>query len=211
MNADSSTSGRSSTYIGSSTASGSTSISTGLPNGGVGMNTEAQRVPPPIPPRGNRDKDSGHHQGTNICHVSTTYIGGTNTDLSTSKSNQEMSMSREIKKGSTKSIRDEVTIGNQSTHSSQVCVTNKQKTSLKQTGLQLKISVNSSLDSSVSSTNTSHSTKEQSVPKISPQSTSSSSNKPDGTRTTKNTKDGPKIKKLRDLLLSDSDVESSNV
>ena len=43
INADSNAIGRSSTYIGSSTASGSTSIATGLANGGVGMNTEAQR------------------------------------------------------------------------------------------------------------------------------------------------------------------------
>jgi hypothetical protein len=175
------------------------------------MNTEAQRVPPPIPPRGNRDKDSGQHQGTNICHVSTTYIGGTNAELSTSQSNQDMSMSREIKKGSTKSIKDEVTIGNQSTHSSQVCVTNKQKSSLKKTGLQLKISVNSTLDSSSSPTNTSSLAKEKSVTKLGPQPTSSSSNKTDGVKASKNTKDGPKIKKLRDLLLSDSNVESSNV
>ena len=118
-------------------------------------------------------------------------------------------MSREIKKGSTKSIKDEVTIGNQSTHSSQVCVTNKQKSSLKKPGLQLKISVNSTLDSSSSPTNTSSLAKEKSVTKLAPQPTSSSSNKTDGVKASKNTKDGPKIKKLRDLLLSDSDVESS--
>ena len=173
------------------------------------MNYKLFLVPPPIPPRGNRDKDPGQQPSTNICHVSTTYIGGTNTDASPLQSNQDISVPREVKKGSTKGTRDEVTIGNQSTHSSQVCVTNTQKSPLKQTGLQLKISVNSSLDSSVPPTKTSHSAKEQSLARISSQSTSSSSNKTDVTRASKNSSDGPKIKKLRDLLLADSDVESS--
>lgn len=163
-------------------------------------------VPPPIPPRGNRDKESGQHQGTNVCHVSTTYIGGSNSESCTGQSSLEPSVAGEIGTGLPKSIRDEVTIGNQSTLSSQVSVTNKQKPQLKQTGLQLQISVNSSTNSSACSSNL---TKKQTLSKVSSQSISSSSNRTDGAKTSRTGRDGPKIKKLRDLLLADNNVESS--
>ena len=170
-------------------------------------------MPPPIPPRGNRDKETNQSQLSNVCHVSTTYIGGPNTEISSRQSTPEQSSTnRESKSGL--SQRDEVTIGNQSTLSSQVSVSNKQTKSapMQQTGLQLKISVNSSsVDSSTSSINTSNITKKPTITKVSSQSTSfSSSNKIDSPRTSKSSRgESPKIKKLRDLLLADSDVESS--
>ena len=169
-------------------------------------------MPPPIPPRGNREKESNQNQISNVCHVSTTYIGGTNTDIPLGQSTQEQSNSiREFKSGS-KRQQDEVTIGNQSTLSSQVCVSNKQQkpTHMKQTGLQLKISVNSaSVDASNSLVNTSSVMKNQTITKVSSESTPCSSNKTDSPRTSKSSRESPKIKKLRDLLLADSDVESS--
>ena len=166
-------------------------------------------VPPPIPPRGNRDKESGHHQGTNVCHVSTTYIGGSTPEASTGQPSLESSVAGETTAGLTKAIRDEVTIGNQSTHSSQVSVTNKHKPQLKQTGLQLQISVNSTSNSPTCSSSSLNSTKKQTDSKLPSHSTSSSSNRTGATRTSRSSKDGPKIKKLRDLLLADSNVESS--
>ena len=81
-------------------------------------------MPPPIPPRSNREKDVGAH-GLNICHVSTTYIGGSAPEMSPGHVAEPNDF--KIATSSKQNLDDEVTIGNQSTHSSQVSVTNKQK------------------------------------------------------------------------------------
>ena len=165
-------------------------------------------MPPPIPPRSNREKDVGA-QGSNICHVSTTYIGGSAPEMSPGPEPNDF----KIAPSSKHNLDDEVTIGNQSTHSSQVSVTNKQKQpqQIKQTGLQLKISVNSSSNSSYPSPNSAPIlAKKHTISKVPSQSSiGSSSNNKDELRGSRRSKDGPKIKKLRDLLLADSDVESS--
>jgi len=167
-------------------------------------------VPPPIPPRSNREKDIGA-QGSSICHVSTTYIGGSAPEMSPGHTSEPNDF--KIAPSSKHNLDDEVTIGNQSTHSSQVSVTNKQKQpqQIKQTGLQLKISVNSSSNSSYPSPNSAPIlAKKQTISKVPSQSSiGSSSNNKDELRSSRRSKDGPKIKKLRDLLLADSDVESS--
>ena len=94
-------------------------------------------MPPPIPPRSNREKDVGAY-GLNICLVSTTYIGGSAPEMSPAHASEPNDF--KITPSSKQNLDDEVTIGNQSTHSSQVSVTNKQKQpiQMKQTGLQLK-------------------------------------------------------------------------
>ena len=166
-------------------------------------------VPPPIPPRGNRDKESNQNQISNICHVSTTYIGGASTEI---PSEEQSTNIRELKSGLKQRQPDEVTIGNQSTLSSQVSVSNKQQkhSNMNQTGLQLKISVNSSsVRASNSFANTSNVIKKHTITKVSSESTTCSSNKTVSPKASKSTREGPKIKKLRDLLLADSDVESS--
>ena len=128
-------------------------------------------VPPPVPPRGNRDKDTGHLQGTNICHVSTTYIGGPSSESSVSQPIIAPATKSDSKSGLGKSVHDEVTIGSQSTHSSQVNVTNKQNSLLQKPGLQLQISVNSSSIPSGSSNTTSTLISRQSSSNVSSTST----------------------------------------
>ena len=168
-------------------------------------------MPPPIPPRSNREKDVGAAHGSNICHVSTTYIGGAAPEMSPGHASEPNDF--KIAPSSKQNLDDEVTIGNQSTHSSQISVTNKQKQPqpIKQTGLQLKISVNSSSNSSYPSPNSAPIlAKKHTISKVPSQSAiGSSSNNKDELRSSRRSKDGPKIKKLRDLLLADSDVESS--
>ena len=170
-------------------------------------------VPPPIPPRGNRERETNQSQISNVCHVSTTYIGGSSNDVSSRQSTKLQSPTNMIMKSElSNNQREEVTIGNQSTLSSQVSVSNKQSKSvpIQQTGLQLKISVNSSSSNLANSPlDTSNIAKQPSVSKVSSQSTSLSSNKAVNPRTSTGTREGPKIQKLRDLLLADSDVESS--
>ena len=170
-------------------------------------------VPPPIPPRGNRERETNQSQISNVCHVSTTYIGGSSNDVSSRQSTQLQSPTNMIMKSElSNNQREEVTIGNQSTLSSQVSVSNRQSKSvpIQQTGLQLKISVNSSSSNLVNSPlDTSNIAKKPTVSKVSSQSTSLSSNKTVNPRSSTGTREGPKIQKLRDLLLADSDVESS--
>ena len=167
-------------------------------------------VPPPLPPRGNRDKEPSQPQASNVCHVSTTYIGGSNSDSCIAKSSIESSLRNEGGACLKKAAKDEVTIGGQSTHSSQVSVTNKpSKSAMKQSGIQLQISINSSSNSPDGSKNSSNSMKKSTYSNTSSQSRASSSNITEVARSNRNSKDGPKIKKLRDLLLTDNNVESS--
>ena len=170
-------------------------------------------VPPPIPPRGNREKETSQAPMSNVCHVSTTYIGGSNTEITSRQSPKEMSpINQEMKSGISQNKQDEVTIGNQSTLSSQVSVSNKQTKTvpMQQTGLQLKIAVNSSSTiASKSSLDTSNVTKKPTITKVSSQSSSFSSNKTSSPRSSKSSRENVKIQKLRDQLLTDSDVESS--
>ena len=166
-------------------------------------------MPPPVPPRGNRDKDSGQLQGTNICHVSTTYIGGPSLESSVSQPIIAPATKSDVKSGIGKSTQDEVTIGNQSTHSSQVNVTNKRNSLSNKPGLQLQISVNSTSVPSSSSSTTPTLISRQSSSNVSSTSTVLTRNNVDGKKNSKTAKDSPKIKKLRDLLLADNDVESS--
>merc|ERR1711997_389356 len=135
----------------------------------------------------------------NICHVSTTYIGGSAPEMSPGHVAEPNDF--KIAPSSKQNLDDEVTIGNQSTHSSQVSVTNK----IKQPGLQLKISVNSSSNSSYPSPNSAPIlAKKHTLSKVPSQSAiGSSSNNKDELRSSRRSKDGPKIKKLRDLLLAD--------
>ena len=170
-------------------------------------------VPPPIPPRGNREKETNQSQISNVCHVSTTYIGGSNVEISSRQSTQQQSPTNLIMKSElSNNQREEVTIGNQSTLSSQVSVSNRQSKSvpIQHTGLQLKISVNSSSSNLANSPlDTSNIAKKPIVTQLSAQATSLSSNKTANPRTSTSSRESPKIQKLRDLLLADSDVESS--
>ena len=179
----------------------------------IDLITFDKTVPPPIPPRGNRERETNQSQISNVCHVSTTYIGGSNNEVSSRQSTQQQSPTNLIMKSElSNNQREEVTIGNQSTLSSQVSVSNRQSKSvpIQQTGLQLKISVNSSSSNLTNSPlDTSNIGKKPTVSKVSSQSTSLLSNRTVNPRTSTGTRESPKIQKLRDLLLADSDVESS--